>query len=259
MENVITGVYKNTLDLQKISTYINDNTKDKHIAHHIWVNKIEDKKIYEIVDLVRTSSDIVNEIQKKFVNYNIKNVKEADEIYYGVSPSTATFSDKSLVDCHYDAPFSLFNLGGVKFYRIIIACNENKTVKTTFPNDDISVIMDTGDFHGLDYNKDLHCVYGDIPENKYRILLKLHFLIIPKELLDDSFSEKFVKYINVKWTQLSRDFMRMSAKPTNSIEYIFGNIVNISRVIYNNMNIILLFSLIFFIYKLINHQVLTRR
>jgi len=247
-DNIITGYYKNTKNLQVISNYIYNNTRNKDIAHHMWINKIDSKEIYSILDKIRMSNDILNAIQTKFPNYRIKNVKEADEIYYGVSPKEAGYSDRSLVDCHYDAPFSKLNLGGVKFYRVIIACNENKTVNTQFPNDNISVIMNTGEFHGLDYNEDLHCVYGSIPKNKYRVLLKLHYLIIPEHLPDNSFYEKYVEYINIKWTELSREFMRMSAKPENFTERIFGNIVNICRIVYNNIYIFIITLIIFLVF-----------
>ena len=93
--------------------------------------------------------------------------------------------------------------------------------------------MKTGDFHGLDYNKDFHCVEGSIPPDKYRVLLKLHYMIIPQDT--PQFWIDWVRFINVKWTQLSRETMRMSADPKTPIETLVGTIVNVCRYIFNNI------------------------
>ena len=93
-------------------------------------------------------------------------------------------------------------------------------------------MMDTGDFHGLDYNKDWHCVDGKIPKDTYRVLLKLHYILTPKNSSVNSGA--FVKFINILWTKFSRWFMRMSAEPKNIFESIAGSIVNVLRTIFNS-------------------------
>jgi len=103
--------------------------------------------------------------------------------------------------------------------------------------------MTTGDYHGLDYNKDWHCVEGQIPEGKYRILLKLHYLIVPE---GSSEFAPFVRWINVAWTKISRETMRMSAEPETIFEEFVAFLVNISRLIFNNFYISLCI-LIFFV------------
>ena len=210
---ITTGKYKNSEDLTNITNYmINDNNL---ISKHIWVEDIKNNDIYNILNKVRYSDDIYDVIKEKFTNHKIKNVIDCDEIYYAVSPKDANGSDRSLVDCHYDAPFSILPNFNVIFYRVILACNENKDVTTIFPNADIKVKMDTCDFHGLDYNKDYHCVEGEIPKDKNRVLLKLHYIIVPNDYGENTISENYVKFINVKWTHLSRNFMRMSSNPKN--------------------------------------------
>ena len=117
------------------------------------------------------------------------------------------------------------------FYRVIIACNENNTVTTIFPNEDVKVKMTTSDFHGLDYNKDWHCVEGSIPKGKFRVLLKMHYLVVPKG--SEAF-ESWVRWINVAWTVGSRETMRMSANPQNPLEWFVAMIVSISRILFNH-------------------------
>ena len=235
-----------TKELSNELSYITEVAKKRyghiHIAHHEWINLIEDKKYKDTIDKVRTSNVILEKIYEKFPNTTIKNVTEADEVYWAVSPKQAIGSDRSLVDCHYDSPFSWFPTGGVTYYRVIIATNENNDVSTYFPDENIRVKMSTGDFHGLDYNKDLHCVDGQIPKDKVRILLKLHYIIVPKGA--ESW-EQYVRWINVKWTEISRETMRMSAKPENIFEWCTGSLVNICRVLFNNIYVI--FFILFFI------------
>ena len=253
MSNIITGKYKNSSDLNSITEYMVDNSKNngKFISNHVWIDEIKhkNKDIYDTIDKVRDSDDIKNAIKNKYTNYKIKNVKESDEIYFAVSPKDASGSDRSLVDCHYDAPFSILPSFNIIYYRVIIGCNDNDHVTTIFPNDNIKVKMTTGDFHGLDYNKDYHCADGQIPESKNRVLLKLHYILVPENYKDNSMSEKYVRFINVKWTHISRWFMRMSSNPGGSgglINHLMGFFVNFSRFYYNN-TILLLVIIIFVI------------
>jgi hypothetical protein len=242
---VISGNVSNehSSDLKAITALAEQRYSSYTTAHHEWINTINDLEYKNSIDTVRKSPAIINKIKEQFPSMDIKNVTEADEVYWAVSPKTATGSDRSLVDCHYDAPFGWFPTGGNIFYRVIIATNENDQVTTVFPNENKRVQMSTGDFHGLDYNKDWHCVEGKIPEGKYRILLKLHYLISPP---GGNWATEFVRWSNVKWTVLSRETMRMSAKPTNSLETIVAWIVGFCRILFNHTYIVLI-GLVFLI------------
>ena len=106
--------------------------------------------------------------------------------------------------------------------------------------------MRTSDFHGLDYNKDWHCVEGTIPEGNHRILLKLHYLVIPRG--SESW-EAFVRWINVKWTIMSRETMRMSASPKNIYEYFCAGIVQFCRIFFNYFYVLLFIFIVLIIYR----------
>ena len=231
---------KNTeKDLENIKNTAEKRYANYKTAHHEWIDRVEQSSYRDSLDRVRINPAILNKIHERFPNSTVKSVTDADEIYWAVSPVDAVGSDRSLVDCHYDAPFSWFPTGGVVFYRVILACNENNTVTTIFPNENVRVKMTTSDFHGLDYNKDWHCVEGSIPKGKYRVLLKMHYLIIPKG--SEAF-ENWVRWINVTWTTVSRETMRMSADPQNPLEWLVAMIVSISRILFNNS-----YKIIFFI------------
>jgi hypothetical protein len=230
---VISGKASSGLDgaLQTITSIAKERYANYTTAHHEWIDKLPSGDYKTSINSIRYSTDILDEIKKRFPNTAVKNVTQVDEVYWAVSPKTAKGSDRSLVDCHYDAPFGLIPTGGVIYYRVIIAANENDAVTTVFPSESKTVKMNTGDFHGLDYNKDWHCVEGKIPEGKYRVLLKLHYLITPPG------SEVYAPYVegaNVAWTVGSRETMRMSADPQNVFEWFIGLLVNVSRFTFNH-------------------------
>ena len=249
MEESFTVISGNALkEFSKELQYITEESEKKYKtitkANHEWIDSLEESKFKEYIDKIRKSDILINKIKEEFPNTTVKNVTESDEIYWAVSPKSAKGSDRSLVDCHYDAPFGILPTFGVTYYRIIIATNENKTVTTVFPNENKKVKMSTGDFHGLDYNKDWHCVDGAISEGKYRVLLKLHYIIIQK---GSEQYENFIRSINVWWTQLSRETMRMSADPENIFEQIVGSTVNISTIIFNYFYTILIICILIYI------------
>jgi hypothetical protein len=248
MSTVSSGNFTNKDLLDDITSFVtNHYTINKVKTNHLWVNELSDN-ILSKIDNVRTSNDILDTIQKTFPDSTVKSVPEVDEIYYAVSPKDASGSDRALVDCHFDAPF-YWVPGSVRFYRIIIACNENDAVETSFPNDNISVKMDRGDFHGLDYNHDFHCVKGSIPEGKHRVLLKMHYLIVPK-LYENSYTESIVKSLNVNWIYISRWIMNKSAKPSTFSEHFTALVVNGSMFVYNNfIFIILILVIVYFLVK----------
>lgn len=231
--SVLTGYYPDLQALDRISEYMEEASAGRTKAHHIWTEEIK-SRVYDDIERIRTSDVLLNVLRQRFPDTRITNVREADELYYAVSPIIAQGSDRSLVDYHYDAPFAAVETG-VRFYRIIIACNENMNVSTIFPHDNVSVIMNTGDFHGLDYNKDWHGVEGAIPINTYRVLMKLHYIVVPNVKGAGSPDEVITKFLNVSWTKISREFMRMSAEPQNILEKAMGGIVNTSRTYFNKV------------------------
>lgn len=252
---VISGNASDSLknELKEVTKISEERYKNIKTANHEWIDTLNDPTFKKYIDDIRYSDAIKSKISEAFPNTTITNVTEGDEIYWAVSPKDATGSDRSLVDCHYDSPFMFVPTFGVTYYRVIIATNENNDVTTVFPHENKRVKMSTGDFHGLDYNKDWHCVEGKIPPSKYRILLKLHYLIVPKG--SEPYAN-FVRSINVWWTQVSRETMRMSAKPNNIFEYFVALLVNVSRYIYNyGYFFIALFILIILIFTKMGKRV----
>jgi len=140
---ITTGKYSNHSNLNSISEYINKLCIGRQKAHHIWTEEVP-KDIYTCIEDIRISEELLDVLKKAFPNSKITNVREADEIYWAVSPKSAKGSDRSLVDCHYDAPFAVIPTNST-YYRIIVACNENVNVETQFPNDKINVTTKSSD------------------------------------------------------------------------------------------------------------------
>jgi hypothetical protein len=201
------------------------------VAHHEWIDIIPEADLLHNINIVRKHV-ILDIVKKEYTRLNVIHVNEADEIYWAVSPDKASGSDRALVDCHYDAPFGMLFGSDVIFYRVIVACNENHNTITTFPKEGIEARMSTGDYHGIDYNNDLHCVKGEIPKGKTRVLLKLHYLIYPES---KCLYVAHVRWMNVRWTWISRELMRMSSNPSNPIEYLASLLVTFCRISFNNI------------------------
>jgi hypothetical protein len=242
---VLSDSYKDPETFKFISETCKERYGQYKKAHHVWLNEVEPGKFRDSLESVRQNQAILGAIEQKFPGSTIQSVTESDEVYWSASPKEALGSDRSLVDCHYDAPFAVIPTGGVIYYRVIIAMNENNTVTTVFPDEDKKVKMNTGDFHGLDYNKDWHCVEGSIPADKYRVLLKLHYVVVPKDT--HQMWIDWVRFINVSWTHLSRATMRMSADPKTPFEIFIGIVVNVCRFVFNNINTIAIYLGILFL------------
>lgn len=238
----LSGKLKDTRDLDLITEECVARYSHITKGHHEWISNIKESAFLQALENVRSSPDIFASIHTKFPNSNVYPVIECDEIYWAVSPSDAKGSNRVLVDCHYDAPFSWVPSGGVTFYRVLVAMNENTTITTVFPTENASTKMTTGDYHGLNCNTDWHCAKGVIPPGKYRILLKLHYLVVPKTAENSGWPE-FVRWINTLWKFFSRETLRMSADPTNIVEWFVAFVANAARILFNNYIVVIILLL----------------
>ena len=55
---------------------------------------------------------------------------------------------------------------------------------------------------------------------------------------------RFTQWLNVAWTKLSRETMRMSAEPKNIFEFLIAALVNTCRILFNNAYVVIFFILI---------------
>tara|TARA_Y100001970_G_scaffold199239_1_gene242344 strand:- start:48 stop:833 length:786 start_codon:yes stop_codon:yes gene_type:complete len=222
--------------------YKNENQNGDSSIHY-WINNIDNKELKYHLNRVRNAVEIKNSIKKSYPEHNVVSSKDTDEIYLSVSPSTRSGSDVALSDCHYDAPFKYIYQGNCKFLRLIIALNENSSVYTQV-KDETSLLTE-GDYNVIDMNQDYHCVHGEIPKNKDRVLLKLHYIAVPYNTNKNWVV--FCRNLNNYWVHVARGVMRDSINPSSFTDYIKQYLVLLSRVVWIYMYFILLFLIIFFI------------
>jgi len=194
---------------------------------HEWVDEIKQPVIKNAIDTLRSSSIIRDTLLENYPDSTVRSVPSIDEVFVSVSPLDAKASDRVLVDCHYDAPYKFIE-GPSKLVRIILALNDNSTVFTQVG--DKTSKLSTGDFNGIEYNRDYHCVRGTIPSGKTRLMLKLHYLVIPNGTPE--IFNKWLVFINWTWAKVSRFFMNFSRSPSNPLEYLIAYLIRFVTFIY---------------------------
>jgi hypothetical protein len=214
--------------MRRIQDRVYETCKDETASKHMWVVDMGDA-IRDDVWRMKTCRCVVDPIRKIFGDRDIRPVEIVDELYWSASPLEASGSDKSLVKCHRDGPFDFFPSETAVWYRIIIAINDNDDVITHFPKAGMSVKMSKGDFHGLHYDRDTHCVEGSIPKGKYRIIMKIHYLITPRSqtVAGDAMTSIYALGERA-WANASRNVMNASVDPKNSFERGIAFFVNFS-------------------------------
>jgi len=216
-------------DIRIVRTYFKRFSNNK-VSRHYWIDTLHPLYIRRHLNNIRNHPSLIHQLQQGYPGYTIKPVHKSDEVYLSVSPHLRKGSDIALSDCHYDAPFSWIPQGGNKFIRMILALNYNDTVYTQVGK--TTSTLSTGDFNTIDYNRSYHCVHGVIPDGKYRLLMKLHFVLIPKGRY--SRATKFCVELNNWYTHTSRNIMNMSIQPKTFQEHATALLVNTCRVLYNN-------------------------
>ena len=129
-------------------------------------------------------------------------------------------SDAVFQENHIDGPFGLFPK--LTLVRCIVTLNNETNIITNIKGKDIS--CNKGDFFAIDYNRDLHFIYGEqLPEQK-RYILKLHYVMYPKNTPMPIL--KFYKYINYKYNLLARKLFLYTINPTSYKQQLANWVVN---------------------------------
>ncbi len=238
---IVVGKYYDEKDLDTISNYVLNKYDNNGKGRHIWFEELQEKPIYNVLNKVRQSDQILSVFKEKFPEHEVYNMKNIDEIYFSVNPKKASNSDRMLVDCHYDTPWYYLVNGGIEIYRVLVACTENKTVETSIPKENLSVFINKTDFYGIRYHKDYHCVHGNMDDDKFRVVLKIHFMIIPKTYPENSFNERFIKSITENWTHASRYAMNQTNNPTSTFGRVMTNSIVSLRWMFNYLWVSLFF------------------
>lgn len=107
-----------------------------------------------------------------------------NELY--VSCIGADGSDRVFETPHVDGLFAW--LPWCIVYRVVVSIQGNRQVDTVFPLSQNNYTLETGDYVAFDYNRSIHYIVGNappsgsLPDQRKRIVLKLHYLVYPEWL-----------------------------------------------------------------------------
>lgn len=238
-----------------------DISKDTKELHSLFYNEIPndklDAKTYHqwFKDFSPQVKAIVERFQKNEVwqelcttgsSCSVLNLHEMDELYYSKAP-TKKHKDLLLYgatgnfDPHVDG---IFNFSGMHFYRVLIGLTpENEKVETRFLKLDINHKIQDNDYIVFDFDKAEHQVVNhetnSTTDGKYRIILKLHFLVCDNCKVD-SFYMQSVKQSYIAYETLTRYVMQTGTDPKTPYEFFLGLLC----IIGNTYKIFFLFLLL---------------
>ena len=246
------GVGKVPNDIVQYTSKIHDlfyNTipKDKlnEKTYHQWfedftpeiksyINKINKNKLWEELCTDGNKCSIVN-------------ITEMDELYYSKAPNiknkdTFLYGATGNFDPHIDGVFSF---PGIRLYRVLIGLTpDNEKIETNFLKLDITHKIQKDDYIVFDFDKAIHQVinHSDKDQGKYRIMLKLHYLVCDKCAPNSSYMN-FVKQSYITYEYITRYFMQKGTDPRNLYEFFIG----VFCMFLNTFKIIGVILLIFFL------------
>ncbi len=224
-QNALPDCYRDELDI--IGNSLQSLTSNA-LSHHQWANSVTGR-VGQAIERVRGAEELIGFLQQSYGCESVEAVPQIDELYFAVSPQQAAGSDRSLVDAHYDAPFGSILPGKLcRLILVLVACNDNPTVSTHFPeHDNLSVTLQRGDYVCWDYNRTLHYAQGAIPAGHRRVLLKLHYLVSASHAT--ILTKTYTTSLNIWWTWTARAMMRYSSQPETPLQRLVALVVDRSR------------------------------
>lgn len=128
-------------------------------------------------DLIK-NGHIMKKLNHLYNDDIVENIDGMNELY--ISAIGSNGSDKVFETAHIDGPF--FFLPFCTVLRCVVAVKGTSNIVTAFPYINREHALLTNEFLAFDYNRDTHLIYENMPNENTgsRILLKLHYLIVPR-------------------------------------------------------------------------------
>lgn len=244
--------FKKNVDI--IEKYCNNLKHKNGLTTHIYVNDF-DKEIYETIQELILSKPVMDHINSKYNKNNdnkILPINEMNELY--ISDLNSKGSDNVFINKHIDGPFMF--IPGCKCIRLLLGLKGNKNIETVFVSERKKNVLEKYDILSFDYNRDLHYIRNNNlnDDNNNRIILKLHYAIIPKWM--DNFSDTF-KNLNSNYNTWARNNFLYSQNPKTLSEKVISfninavtniNAFTVEYIGWHNI-IILILMLIYFIFN----------
>jgi len=152
---------------------------------HLWYNNLEPDIKDLFLNIVKNKK--ITEMFKNLLgkDYIIDALHDMNEIYISpLSKNKKDISDNILYTRHIGGPF--FYIPFASCYRVIVGIDDNRDIMSVFNLTSEKYIIKTGDVVGFDFNRECHYITPiwyknsiDTNNNKYRIILKIHYCVYP--------------------------------------------------------------------------------
>ena len=243
--------YRKVID--EIRDFILDNYADKlkerTSLHKYIVNT--DPKLQQLVNEIRYSKNIIDDICSQYKNCHITCLDNTDELYishYNIDGG----GDQGLYDKHYDGVLRIIKNATV--VRALIYINSNDDFVVHFLDSNISYNFNNYEYGILDFNREYHFVEGNYDEKMNykdsRVLLKLNYLVCPN--CSKTYTE-FIIFLNYIIFLIVKTAMEYSKSPQTPFQYFIGFFCNLFRTVNNvsvYLSILLAIFLLFVLYIL---------
>ena len=224
-----------------LNNYV-DKLKERSSLHQYIVNT--DKKLQQLVNEIRYSKNIIDDICSQYKNCDITSLDNTDELYishYNIDGG----GDQGLYNKHYDGVLRIIKNATV--VRALIYINSNDNFVVHFLDSNVSYNFKNYEYGILDFNREYHFVEGNYNENMNykdsRILLKLNYLVCPK--CSKTYTE-FIIFINYMVFLIVKTCMEYSKSPKTPFQYFIGFFCNLFRIV-NNVSVYLTILLVVFL------------
>jgi len=224
-----------------LSNYV-DKLKERSSLHEYIVNT--DPKLQNLVNEIRHSKQIKDDICSQYKNCDITTLDNTDELYishYNIDGG----GDQGLYNKHYDGVLRIIKNATV--VRALIYINSNDDFVVHFLDSNISHHFQNYEYGILDFNREYHFVEGGYNEKMNykdsRILLKLNYLVCPK--CSKTYTE-FLIFINYMVFFIVKTCMEYSKSPKTPFQYFIGFFCNLFRIV-NNVSVYLTILLVIFL------------
>ena len=157
----------------------------QYILTHLWYNELEPNIKDLFLNIIKNKKiiDMFKNLLGK--DYIIDALYDMNEIYVSpLSNNKKDLSDNILYTRHIGGPF--FYIPFASCYRVIVGIDDNRDIMSVFNLTSEKYIIKTGDVVGFDFNRECHYITPiwykdsiDTNNNKYRIILKIHYCVYP--------------------------------------------------------------------------------
>jgi hypothetical protein len=204
----ICGTIHGNMAIDILNIYAENVKSPENKTYHEYIEQspAEIKSAFDIIKM----SDILKKMSHFYPGCIIESIDGMNEIY--VTAIGSVGSDRVFETEHLDGPF--FFLPFCTVLRCVLALRGNKSIITKFPQANIPIVLHTNEFVAFDYNRDAHFIWKDpnIDDNNKRILLKLHYLVVPRCM--PRHIVNLYKSIHTRYNQFMRRLFLESQKET---------------------------------------------